>query len=170
MTRREQLNVAGCSCRRLRHRSYFATLISSRRGLFTVAPSSSLYIEYLACPPPPLVPFETSVPSCLWLWRLALSSNDVCILHLYRDNFYAFLRSAKDCNDVLRPRTYARAIVREYPRFLLKNGYNSLIKSHDPIPPFRILRWYVQRFIVCRNGRVDRLAGPRSVQSEGASH
>lgn len=28
MTRREQLDVAGCSCRRLRHQSYFATLIS----------------------------------------------------------------------------------------------------------------------------------------------
>lgn len=28
MTRREQLDVAGCSCRRLRHQNYFATLIS----------------------------------------------------------------------------------------------------------------------------------------------
>lgn len=46
MTRREQLDVAGCSCRRLRHQSYFATLISPEGSPFpcplpTTKPSSA---------------------------------------------------------------------------------------------------------------------------------
>lgn len=43
MTRREQLDVAGCSCRRLRHQSYFATLISLGGVSASLGPPPSLF-------------------------------------------------------------------------------------------------------------------------------
>lgn len=71
------------------------------------------------------------------------------------------------CNDVLRPRMYARTAVREHARLFLKNVHDSLIKSHDPILPFRILRWCARHFIVCRSGSeasIDWLAHDRLVR------
>ena len=155
MTRREQLNVAGCSCRRLRHRSYFATLISSRRGLFTVAPSTSLYIKYLARPPPsPPPPPSLSSLSKLQCRPLFGCDDWRC----RRTTPFAFCTcTATTSAPFYDPRKIVTTFYdRTHTRgsFEKKNDYNSLIKSHDPIPPFRILRWYVQRFIVCRSGRV----------------
>lgn len=137
--------------------------LSSEKSLHRGSLLLSLYRVCRSSTPASL-PFETSVPSS----PLRLRWSAVVVgrrLHstLARRQLLRLFTIRERCNDVLRPRVYARAAVRERAMFFLKNVHDSLIKSHDPILPFRILRWCVQRFIVCRSGSVYRLAGLRSV-------
>lgn len=63
MTRREQLDVAGCSCRRLRHQSYFATLISPEGSPFPCPPPRSCWPPSARSQRPPPPPFSSSLSS-----------------------------------------------------------------------------------------------------------
>lgn len=166
MTRREQLNVAGCSCKRLRHRSYFATLISLLGGVSSPRLPPPLFISSISL----FLHLRLSRPFRNFSAVLFSSAAMIGVvvgrrLHsaLARRQLLRLFTIRERCNDVLRPRVYARATVRERAMFFLKNIHDSLIKSHDPIPPFRILRWCVQHFIVCRSGSIYRLADPRLV-------
>lgn len=87
MTRREQLDVAGCSCRRLRHQNYFATLIS----LGGVSPpEDSLLSPFLhrmvSLPPPPL----SSLSKLLVFSSATMTARRrTLFLHSHRDSFSA---------------------------------------------------------------------------------
>lgn len=125
MTRREQLDVAGCSCRR-------DCVI-----IVTLQPwSLSLSLGGVSSPTSPLPPLSlwteclatTSASrslrnSCRLSYSVTMtgvvSSDTVCILHLHRDNFRVFLRSAKGVTTF-----YDHACTRErkVPRLFLQTS------------------------------------------------
>lgn len=100
---------------------------------------SSLYIECPASPPPAfLVPFETSAPSSLLALMIgavvgrrfafctcATTTSASFSLSLF------FFTIRERCNDILRPRTYARAAVRERARPPSKKERRKKKNVHD---------------------------------------